>query len=195
MIVYFLIDTSGSMEGAKIGALNDAITNILTELRDVGDEQLSVAVLQFSKTVRWMTEKPRPVSSFEWVPLEANGMTAMGQACIELAKCFVDDPVSNKDTIVVLISYSYHTDDFDEGIDTLMSTLSFQSCKRYAVAVEGADISALTRFTGDASSVYSVSNLNDLTSILSDMMPVAVNDTNRVTDDVADKDEDDDEWA
>ncbi len=35
MILYILVDTSGSMEGAKIGALNDLMDNIISELNDI----------------------------------------------------------------------------------------------------------------------------------------------------------------
>ena len=34
MKLYILLDTSGSMEGAKIGALNDAMSNILVTLQE-----------------------------------------------------------------------------------------------------------------------------------------------------------------
>ena len=35
MNLFFLIDTSGSMEGNKIGAVNDAIPNVLPLLKEI----------------------------------------------------------------------------------------------------------------------------------------------------------------
>jgi len=35
MTLFFLIDTSGSMSGNKIGAVNDAIVNVLPMLEDI----------------------------------------------------------------------------------------------------------------------------------------------------------------
>ena len=65
MRLFFVIDTSGSMAGAKIGALNDAMINILSELQYEG-VPMEVSVLLYSKTVRWMYERPIDISEFEW---------------------------------------------------------------------------------------------------------------------------------
>ena len=35
MTLFFLIDTSGSMEGNKIGAVNDAVANVLPMLDEI----------------------------------------------------------------------------------------------------------------------------------------------------------------
>ena len=37
MTLFFLIDTSGSMEGNKIGAVNDAVVNVLPMLNDISE--------------------------------------------------------------------------------------------------------------------------------------------------------------
>lgn len=54
MILYILVDTSGSMEGAKIGALNDLMDNIISELNDIDSSlrsEMKIAVLQFARSV------------------------------------------------------------------------------------------------------------------------------------------------
>jgi len=33
MVLFFVVDTSGSMEGAKIGTLNSAIEDVIPEIR------------------------------------------------------------------------------------------------------------------------------------------------------------------
>ena len=38
MTLFFLIDTSGSMEGNKIGAVNDAVVNVLPMLNDISEK-------------------------------------------------------------------------------------------------------------------------------------------------------------
>ena len=38
MTLFFLIDTSGSMEGNKIGAVNDAVANVLPMLNEISTE-------------------------------------------------------------------------------------------------------------------------------------------------------------
>ena len=49
MTLFFLIDTSGSMEGNKIGAVNDAVVNVLPMLMTFQRPTL----MQKSKLLHW----------------------------------------------------------------------------------------------------------------------------------------------
>lgn len=167
MLIYFLIDTSGSMIGAKIGALNDAMTNIIAELQSE-DTPIEISVWLYSNHVRRMYSNPIPVSDFEWENVDAGGMTAMGTACLELAKAFEES--NSQNAIVIIISDGYPTDDFEEGIAALNASHSFTAAKRYAIAVEGADVEALKRITGNPDMVFQIQNLNNLTSLLSSVI-------------------------
>ena len=63
MTLFFLIDTSGSMEGNKIGALNDAIENILPMIGEISntnpDAEIKVAALEFSSNTAWLYDEPK----------------------------------------------------------------------------------------------------------------------------------------
>lgn len=190
MRLFFVIDTSGSMAGAKIGALNDAMTNILSELQYEGFP-MEVSVLLYSKTVRWMYEGPIDISEFEWKNVEANGMTAMGKACVAIAKRFTEDEVSNDVAIIIIISDGYPTDDFDEGINALNETPSFLSSNRFAIAVDDADEVALQRFTGNADRVFKLKDINNLTGVISNIISETIP-KHRHT--VSREKEPDDEW-
>ena len=56
--VIFLLDTSGSMIGAPIGAVNSAIENILPELMSMNDSnpdnEIKVAIMSFSFGADWI---------------------------------------------------------------------------------------------------------------------------------------------
>ena len=55
MRFYVLLDISGSMAGAKIGALNDAMSNILAELKEIScssNQLIDIAVLSFGTILR-----------------------------------------------------------------------------------------------------------------------------------------------
>lgn len=190
MRLFFVIDTSGSMVGAKIGALNDAMINILSELRYEG-VPMEVSVLLYSKTVRWMYERPIDISEFEWKNVEANGMTAMGEAYIALAKRFTEDEASNDVSIIIIISDGYPTDDFDEGINALNETPSFLSSNRFAIAVDDADEVALQQFTGNSDRVFKLKDINNLTGVISNIISETMP-QNRHT--VSLEKESDDEW-
>ena len=79
MKFFILLDTSGSMEGAKIGALNDAMSNILVTLQGAAfdGKQIELSVMTFGKTAQWMYDSPKPVMDFGWKELKANGMITL----------------------------------------------------------------------------------------------------------------------
>lgn len=64
MTLFFVIDTSGSMAGNKIGAVNDAVENVLPMLDEISasnpDAEIKVAALEFSSgcNCKW--------SNFTW---------------------------------------------------------------------------------------------------------------------------------
>ena len=60
LVIFFLIDTSGSMKGKKMGELNTVMEELIPEIRKVGeaDTEVKVAVLTFSTDVRWMYSTP-----------------------------------------------------------------------------------------------------------------------------------------
>ena len=42
MVLFFVVDTSGSMQGTKIGAVNTAIREVLPELKDAGGSDIDL---------------------------------------------------------------------------------------------------------------------------------------------------------
>ena len=53
MVLFFVVDTSGSMAGDKIGSVNDAIRETVPDLRDLSDgnpdASIKIAALEFDK--------------------------------------------------------------------------------------------------------------------------------------------------
>ncbi len=70
MTLFFLADTSGSMEGNKIGALNDAIANIIPMISEISntnpDAEIKVAALEFSSGTTWLYDEPKNAEDFIW---------------------------------------------------------------------------------------------------------------------------------
>ena len=89
MTLFFMIDTSGSMAGNKIGAVNDAIVNVLPMLNDISDSnadaEIKVAALEFSSGCQWLYSEPKLANEFIWQDVTASGLTSLGCACSELA--------------------------------------------------------------------------------------------------------------
>ena len=79
--VFYVLDTSGSMEGNPIQILNQAMLETIGVLKKVaksnGDAQLKLSVLEFGSMVRWMQKDgPQKVEDFVWQDLSAGGLTA-----------------------------------------------------------------------------------------------------------------------
>ena len=68
MTLFFLLDVSGSMEGQKIGAVNDAVVNVLPIIKDISetnpDAEIKIAVLKFSSGCDWLYDEPKSVEDF-----------------------------------------------------------------------------------------------------------------------------------
>ena len=60
LVIFFLIDTSGSMKGTKMGELNTVMEELIPEIRKIGeaDTEVKIAVLTFSDQVMWMYSEP-----------------------------------------------------------------------------------------------------------------------------------------
>jgi uncharacterized protein YegL len=166
LVLFFLVDTSGSMYGEKIGAVNTACREALMddEFRNAGgsDADIVVAVLEFSNGCRWQTPVPAPVDSLQWRELDADGGTDLGAACMELSKkldrnAFLNAPGGSAAPVILLLSDGYPTDDFDAGLKVLKQNKYYKQCIRLACAIgDDADYDILADFTGSKESVLRV---------------------------------------
>lgn len=164
MKLYILIDTSGSMKGTKIGSVNDAMENLLSAFSSF---PISISVLLFSREAHWVYPTPISISEFKWKSVDANGMTSLGKACIELFNSINQHCHKEYEVITsIVISDGNPTDDYDGGIMMLEQNQKFVNSNRFAIALEEADLVILERFTGNKTHVYKVAKLNELTTII-----------------------------
>lgn len=164
MVLFFVVDTSGSMQGTKIGAVNTAIREVLPELKDAGgsDIDLKVACLTFSSGCKWMYSTPIASDSFQWTNVDADGVTDLGTACRELndklsKNGFLKAPSGSGDTVIFLLSDGEPTDDFESGINLLQQNNWFKHGIKVAVAIgDDANKDVLAKFTGNIEAVITV---------------------------------------
>lgn len=168
MVLFFLVDTSGSMEGAKIGTLNQAIEDVIPEIREISgdnaDAEIKIAVLNFNKGASWITPFPIPAEDYEWEFLNAGGLTDLGAACKELNEklsrnAFMSDVTGSFAPAIFLLSDGAPTDEYKQEIDKLWQNNWFKKAIRCAVAIgEDANKKVLAEFTGNEESVLTVHN-------------------------------------
>ena len=162
MVLFFLVDTSGSMEGIKIGAVNTAIREVIPELKDIGgaDIDLKIAVLEFSIGCRWQNPKgPVAVNDFLWTNLGAAGGTDMGAAFRELndklsRKSFLKAPSASVAPVLLLLSDGQPGDDYKSGLELLKNNNWYKNAVKVAIAIgSDADQDVLAEFTGTSETV------------------------------------------
>ncbi|MBO5297943.1 MAG: VWA domain-containing protein [Candidatus Homeothermus sp.] len=176
MTLFFLIDTSGSMSGNKIGAVNDAIVNVLPMLEDISssnpDAEIKVAALEFSNGTKWLYNEPKSVEDFKWIDVQAGGLTSLGEACLELnsklsRSGYMKSASGSYAPAIILLSDGGPTDNFDGGLQSLQGNNWFKNAIRIAIAIgDDADLDVLARFTGNSEAVVKVQNIDALKQII-----------------------------
>ena len=151
--VYLLVDTSGSMHGEAIEAVRNGLQVMLSALMQdpYALETAYLSVIAFDSSARQITPLTE-LTSFQLPNLQANGMTAMGEALSLLADCIQREVVKGSaeqkgdwKPVVFLLTDGAPTDDLDRGINAIrqVKTGTFVAC----AAGPGADTGTLKRIT------------------------------------------------
>jgi len=164
MVLFFVVDTSGSMIGEKIGAVNTAIREVLPELKDVGgsDVDLKIACLRFSSGCSWMLPSPVSAESFKWNNLDASGVTDLGAAYEELSDKmnkdkFLSSPSASVAPAIFLMSDGDPTDDHKKGLAVLQKNNWYKYAIKVALAIgKNTNKDVLKDFTGTIEAVIDV---------------------------------------
>jgi len=85
VVMFFIIDTSGSMAGTRIGAVDSAMEEALKLLKEMNaenaDAEIEIAILEFASQAKWLTPNgPVKVENYHWRKLDVEGLTAMDEA-------------------------------------------------------------------------------------------------------------------
>jgi len=168
MVLFFVVDTSGSMAGSKLGAVNTAIEDVIPTIskisREKPDAQIKIAALEFSSGARWLTESgPIESDQFLWTRIEkAAGVTDLGMACKALneklsSDGFMNDMVGYYAPAILLFSDGEPTDDWKSGLETLKQNKWYKKAIRAAIAIgNDAKTDVLAEFTGYKEAVITV---------------------------------------
>ena len=171
MVVFFVVDISGSMRGARIGAVNDAIRNVLPELkkRERGNTaaEIRIAVLEFSTRANWRTLSPEPVSTFQYQDIEnVGGGTNYGTAFAALneklsRKQFLNATAGAYTPLIIFMTDGKPSDMglYKEELERLKQNKWFQYSTRAGIAIEEGALSpeckrVLMEFTENDKNVY-----------------------------------------
>ena len=177
----FVIDNSGSMEGEKIAAVNNAIRDVMAIMpeiqEDTSDAEIKISALVFSENCKWVYNEPKTVSEFKWTDIRTEGGTDYSKAYDELAKflCKKENGGQMPDIggvapIIVLMSDGMPTSpDWEKHLDLLKKKGWFKVALKYALAIqidtqEAMDV--LSKFTGNPETVLKVYTAEALRKVI-----------------------------
>jgi uncharacterized protein YegL len=139
---FWLADGSGSMrvEG-KIQALNHAIREAIPHMRGAAYDNphatVFVNAIRFGDEAQWMDNKLTPVSEFRWQDIEASGATAMGEALAMVGETLQPPLMTDRalPPVIALVTDGLPTDDFQAGLNHLLSKPWGRQALRIVVAI------------------------------------------------------------
>ena len=151
--VILLLDTSGSMNGEPIRALNEGITAFKEDVLKDTQATLSVevAIVKFGETVN-LVQDFVTIDNFNPPKLKAMGRTPMGKAIDKALDLLEERKTTYKSNGVAfyrpwifLITDGAPTDEWQMASDRLKQAEADKRLLFFAVAVEEADINKLTQ--------------------------------------------------
>ncbi len=183
--IIYVLDTSGSMEGNPIGALNQAMNETIPILREVESEnasaEIKIGALAFSSGVRWISNGLEYIDDFIWNDVKAGGLTELGAALNELNSKMSRSEIFQSDTgfklpVLLFMSDGVPTDDWEAALDAAnIQNKWFLNSTKIAIALgQKADRSVLTKVVdNNPEAVILVNNLETLKTLIKVMSATA----------------------
>ncbi|MBO5261719.1 MAG: VWA domain-containing protein [Clostridia bacterium] len=177
----FVIDNSGSMDGEKIGAVNNAIRDVMSIMPEIQDDTsdavIKISALKFSDSAKWIYSEPKDVGEFKWKDLSADGGTDLSAAYDKLAVWLTKKEkggqmpdIGGVAPIVILMTDGLPTSyDWEKHLDALKKKGWFKVALKYALAInidsdEAMDV--LNKFTGNPETVLKVYSAEALRKVI-----------------------------
>lgn len=145
MTVFFLVDSSGSMEGDKMASVNIAIRETLPELKEIAeknaDAKIKIACLEFATGIEWMYPEPLDAETFQWRDLVAKGATSFGEACHELnsklskTKGFMTNATGSYAPVIILLTDGMPNDNWEKEVEKLWENGWFKNAIKIAICI------------------------------------------------------------
>lgn len=153
----WIADCSRSMNiNGKMEQLNDAIRSSIPAMRDVAADnphaKVYVRAVKFSSGAQWHVAEPTEIESFQWNDLQADGLTAMGEALKLVAQEMTVEkmPKRGLPPVLVLITDGMPTDEFDEGLNALLSIPWGKKAVKIAIGIgNDLEMNVLQKFIDD----------------------------------------------
>jgi len=169
--VFYVLDTSGSMDGTKIAQLNRAMEEcceaLATLAKSNGDARLKIAVLEFNSGCRWLNDYgPEDLEDFEYEVLKAGGLTDMGSALTELNQKLSKNAFLNSMTgalmpVIIFMTDGNATDDYRKALEQIRKNRWFARATKIGFAIgEDSDVKMIAEVVGNSEAVIKTTDLD-----------------------------------
>ena len=174
LTLFYIIDTSGSMRGEKIGSVNSVMEEVIPEIRDVGgsDSDVKFQAMTFDDYVKWLYDSPVSIEDVEWQRLTTGGGTNLGLAMEELNSKLSRNGFMNAASlsfapVIFLLSDGAPNYDYKANLEKIKGNKWFKYALKIAVAVgSDADEDMLAEFTGTVETVVHTNSGKELKRLI-----------------------------
>lgn len=175
--VFYVLDTSGSMNGKPVDVLNRAMDSTVDALRQVAahnsNARVKIAVLEFNTGFRWVTENgPEDIEYFAWDDLQAQGMTYVGAALDELDSklhrgSFLASSTGAFLPVIIFMTDGFANDDYRSALKRIKQNKWFSKATRVGFAIgKKPDVAMIANLTGDSEAVIRTDDLGLFATML-----------------------------
>lgn len=178
--LFFVLDTSGSMQGQPIAQLNEGMSSTMNILKDKFTENVDVdmkiAVLEYNSGAQWRTGGVNHLEDMqdfvEYTDLEARGMTYLGAALDMLNEglsrnTMMKSATGNKCPIIIFLSDGYPTDDWRSALERIKGNKWYQQAIKIGIALgERADSKMLGEVVGTEKNVLTIQETGRLAEMI-----------------------------
>lgn len=169
--VFYVLDTSGSMEGTKIATLNRAMEECTEALKTLaksnGDARLKIAVLEFNSGCRWLNPHgPEELEDFYYEYLKEGGLTDVGSALKELdsklsRNAFLNSVMGSLMPVIIFMTDGYATDDYRKALEQIRKNRWFMRATKIGFAIgEDPDVKMISEVVGNSEAVIKTTDLD-----------------------------------
>lgn len=176
--IFYVLDTSGSMQGQKIASVNEAMHETVEVLKDVSNKNpdaiIKIAVLTFSSGTQWATNEKglEDLEDFFWNDITAGGTTDLGYAIEELNSKLSRSQFLVSDTgfcipVIIFLSDGRPTDSWKNKLKKAKENKRFKNSTKIGIAVgDDADRETLATVVDNIEAVISVNDIDTLKRLI-----------------------------
>lgn len=185
--IFFLLNTCGRMCGEFIEEVNDAMHEVIPELKKIAEsypeQSINFCRMDYDRSAKWVCDGGIDILDFYWCDARTDWGTALGEAYYRLNSALSRreggfmHAFNNTIPIIILLLGATPTDDVERGLNVLKNNKWFQISIKIAIEVEHFTPSCfhqyLLDFTMDKDAIIHADETN-LRKILKDIMTRSV---------------------